>query len=345
MTPQIQECSALCAAPDREIASPQTLASLAALCLGASPDRVALDRLEDSYTNYVYRASAGGRSVVLKQSDNVARWSCRLLPAAHIEVEYQFLRACREINAPGIRLPDALAYDSASNTVMMSDLGCGGLPLHRVQPDCLPDPSALHDLGRFLRCVHKRAWPAPLISLLERERSNFDWCTFKFEGWAAHEPGWSSDLPFTRPIRYGITAIDFTPQNCLVFPNTVGLFDFDFVSLTDQLIDLVNFQSRMLFLAALGQIPRELTSLVDGLLIGYCDGDLRALEANAQEWEAFCAYLAALLHYRCRRDCDEQTAVAHVPLMRRIYSGHYESWTELRTGFLDGMRIPRAAHA
>jgi hypothetical protein len=343
--PQLQKYSPPPKSSNYDIASPETLASVAAVCLRASSDEIVLHRLEDSYTNYVYRAAARGRSVVLKQSDNVARWSCRRLPAAHIEVEYRFLRACSEINTRCVRLPDALAYDSVSNTLTMSDLGCGGLPLHRVQPGSLPKPSALHDLGRFLRSIHAHSWPASLISILERERFNFGWCTFKFEAWAAHEPTWSSDLPFRHPVRYGVTAIDFTPQNCLVFPDVIGLFDFDFVSLADQLIDLVNFQSRMLFLAALGQIPRELISVVDGLLVGYYDGDLRALEENGPEWDAFCAYLAALLHYRCRRDCDDSTAVAHLPLMQRIYSGHYKSWASLRTGFLDAMQIPRAAHA
>ena len=82
------------------------LAELAGGRLGVSAAEVSLERLRDSYTNFVYRATASGRSIVLKHSDNVASLSGRHLPEAHICVEYEFLRAAAEVDEPGIRFAD-----------------------------------------------------------------------------------------------------------------------------------------------------------------------------------------------------------------------------------------------
>ena len=98
-----------------------------------------------------------------------------------------------------------------------------------------------------------------------------------------------------------------------------GDFDFDFVFLADQLYDLANFQSRMLFLAASGQIPPRDVRLINALLTGYCAGDIGRLERELPAWNAFCRYLAALIHYRFARDYGEAMATDHVPLTRRIF--------------------------
>ena len=327
------------------VATPQTLAALAARHLGTDVSLITLDRRRDSFTNYVYRASSDDRSVVLKQSDNISFWSRCLLPAAHIKVEYQFLKACRQLPTGKVKLPCALDYDESSNTLVMSDLGRDGLPLHRVSADRAPDAAVIEDLGAFLKRIHDwRGWPAEFIALLEAGSDQFGWCAFKIAGWSEHEPRWSCESVIRKPVRPGITVMDFTPQNCLLYGQCVGIFDFDFVFLADQLYDLANFQSRMLFLAASGQIPPRDVRLINALLTGYCAGDIGRLERELPAWNAFCRYLAALIHYRFARDYGEAMATDHVPLTRRIFEGSFPPGSACIRRSSENLRVANAAY-
>jgi Phosphotransferase enzyme family len=245
----------------------QSVQDSVATGLHCEPSELEWFRFPNSRANFVYRATLGKRSVIVKTSDNLATLNDWHMPHEHLLNEHNFLRSLDSSVLTNVQLPRSLEYFETDNTLVMTDLGNakwllqGGFPLFKSKR------KLFEMLGSNLALIHEFAYPKSFVDSLGESKVSEVIIDFKlgprlFEGW-----DYLQDFLSYEP--HGITLMDFGPRNILR-TRPIGLIDFDFLGLGYQYFDVAHFLHFVLWYA-IARDDKKMAFSLDSFLIGYCE--------------------------------------------------------------------------
>ena len=306
----------------------KTFKELAAPYLFSSVDKIELSLLGNSFTNYVYRAQSESKSLILKHSDNSSKANGVALYPRHLEMEFLFLTECLGQPMKEIILPTPYAFDLEHNTIIMSDLGSDCRPMIAIKNNQLPDTINFEYIGSFLSWVHQHTWSFDFMKLLNESKMSPAVYEFKLDAYTKYNRNYEYQYMLRSPKRQGLSILDFSPQNCMIVGEKIGIFDFDLLAFSDQLFDLANFLTRIISMFIKKQFPKHRIYIINSIVIGYFRENKLNFSHNLI-WSDFCRYMAPLMYQRLDRYHCKKTLKKFLPIIDAIYDESFRSYDEI----------------